>query len=323
MTNNNVNSDSLPLKRRKKKQPSKILWFILFTLVIFLGIYSGYQLSNLWIMGELKNDKNGENSLPIPLKPKDKKINILVLGSDKRPNEPARSDTIIVVSIDKDKDEVRILSVPRDTRVNIPGRGMDKINHAYAYGGPELLTETVEKFLDISINNYVETNFQGFTNIIDSLGGITINVEKRMYYPDEDIDLKKGLQKLDGKDALAYVRFRSDQLGDIGRIQRQQHFMDALYDHVFSANTLLKIPQLVDHVVENVHTNLGVRDVLSMANYGKSIDKEKITTKTVEGNGEYINGVSYWIADINKSRDFIKGIEETTVATKTATVGKS
>ncbi len=110
-------------------------------------------------------------------------VNILFLGVDSV-DHSSRSDTIIVVGISPDK-KVALLSIPRDTRVEVPGKGYTKINHAYAYGGISLLKETIEKFMGIKIDYYVKTDYQGFEKVIDKLGGIEINVEKRMYYIDK------------------------------------------------------------------------------------------------------------------------------------------
>ncbi len=127
---------------------------------------------------------------------KPKHINILFLGVDSV-DHSSRSDTIIVVGISPDE-KVALLSIPRDTRVNVPGKGYTKINHAYAYGGIELLKKTIENFMGIDINYYVKTDYQGFEKVIDKIGGIEINVEKRMYYVDKAghlyIDLKPGKQ---------------------------------------------------------------------------------------------------------------------------------
>ena len=140
------------------------------------------------------------------------KKNIIVLGVDERAEEHdvGRSDTLFVVMFDTNKKAASLLSVPRDTRVRIKGHGWDKINHAYAYGGRELTQKTTEELLGIKINNYVMVDFKGFVGLVDAIGGVDINVEKNMYYYDEwdgfKIDLKKGMQHMDGKTAIQYVR---------------------------------------------------------------------------------------------------------------------
>ena len=197
---------------------------ILLTVVIFLvagviyallgGSSSTNRLANIFFMKE--------------------KINILVLGVDARDDDVGRSDTTFVVTIDTIARRITMLSIPRDSRVKIDGHGWDKINHAYAYGGSKLSKSVVEKLLGIPIEYTVVMNFQGFVRMIDALGGVTIAVDKRMYYSDpydDDrglyIDLHPGVQKLNGKAAIEYVRYR-DEEGDIGRVARQQKFLTAL-----------------------------------------------------------------------------------------------
>ena len=173
------------------------------------------------------------------------------MGVDERDDDVGRSDTLMVATLDPKKDQAALMSVPRDTRVKIKGHGWDKINAAYAYGsakgGPEagekLAQRTVEDFLGVNMDHYVVVNIQAFQKIIDAIGGIDIDVEKRMYYEDpwdDDggliIDLQPGMQHMDGKTAVTYVRYR-DEEGDIGRIKRQQKFMKACMDKVTSSRS--------------------------------------------------------------------------------------
>ncbi|KJS85448.1 MAG: hypothetical protein JM58_08375 [Peptococcaceae bacterium BICA1-8] len=235
-------------------------------------------------------------------------INVLIIGTDERENEPSRSDTLILASLFTDEKQVKLLSIPRDTRVNIPGRkGFEKVSHAHAYGQADLAVKTVEGFLDTNIDFYIKTNFQGFKNIIDHLGGITLNVEKRMLYPEEDIDLNPGLQTLNGYDALAYVRFRSDGLGDIGRVERQQKFVSALTDHITRFATIPKIPSLVKEVNTHVKTNMSPKDILYFATKFITIDHNSIETFMLPGQADTINGISYWVAD---SKELEKVLEK-------------
>ncbi|MDD4722947.1 MAG: LCP family protein, partial [Acidaminococcaceae bacterium] len=178
------------------------------------------------------------------------KKNIVVMGVDKREGDVGRSDTLFVVMFDAKNNHASLLSIPRDTMVKIPQNGWDKINHAYAYGGHKMTSQTVEEFLGIRINNYVIIDFKGFVRIIDAIGGIDIDVEKNMHYTDpydDDglvINLNKGWQHLDGKKAIEYVRYR-DEEGDIGRIKRQQKFIASVYHKITSPKILLKVPGLI------------------------------------------------------------------------------
>lgn len=157
--------------------------------------------------------------------------------------------------------------------------------------------DTVEKFLDIKIDHCVDTDFNGFASLVEALGGITLDVEKRMYYPSENIDLKKGVQKLNGEQALGYVRFRSDGLGDLGRVERQQKFISVLADQVMSLSTLFKIPKLVGIFQDNIKTDISFREMLSLANDFKSFNVSSLKTRILPGEPEYIGGISYYICD--------------------------
>lgn len=236
------------------------------------------------------------------------KKNIVVLGVDERPseNDVGRSDTLFVVMFDKDSKNISLLSIPRDTRVRIPGHGWDKINHAYAYGGRELTQKTVEELLGIRIDNYVMVDFKGFQGLVDAIGGIDINVEKDMYYYDDwdgfKVDLQKGPQHLDGETAIQYVRYR-DEEGDIGRIKRQQHFMLAVYEKITSADMLLHVPGLAKQLSSMIKTNLPVGDMMEIGKALHSMVKEGgLVMATVPGTPQYIDGISYWLPDITDLR---------------------
>ncbi|MGM9528571.1 MAG: LCP family protein [Phascolarctobacterium sp.] len=237
------------------------------------------------------------------------KKNIIVMGVDERAEEydVGRSDTLFVVMFDTNKKSASLLSVPRDTRVRIKGHGWDKINHAYAYGGRELTQKTTEELLGIKINNYVMVDFKGFVGLVDAIGGVDINVEKNMYYYDTwdgfKIDLKKGMQHMDGKTAIQYVRYR-DEEGDIGRIRRQQHFIMAVYDRITSANMLLHIPGLAKQLTNMVKTDLPITDMVDLGRVLHAMVKTKgLAMATVPGTPEYIDGISYWLPDITDLRE--------------------
>ena len=237
------------------------------------------------------------------------KKNIIVLGVDERAEEydVGRSDTLFVVMFDTNKKAASLLSVPRDTHVRIKGHGWDKINHAYSYGGRELTQKTTEDLLGIKINNYVMVDFKGFVGLVDAIGGVDINVEKDMYYHDTwdgfKIDLKKGMQHMDGKTAIQYVRYR-DEEGDIGRIRRQQHFIMAVYDRITSANMLLHIPGLAKQLTNMVKTDLPLTDMVDLGRALHAMVKSKgLAMATVPGTPEYIDGISYWLPDITDLRE--------------------
>ena len=170
------------------------------------------------------------------------RTNILVMGVDARPGEDrSRSDTMMLVSIDPKINKVAVISIPRDTKVKIKGSS-NRIAAANFIGGPELAVTTVEELLEVKIDNYITADFNGFKEIIDTLGGVTITVPERMYKPSEDIDLNPGTQKLNGRQALGLVRYRDYVTGDIQRTAQQQEFIKALAAEVLKPATITKLP---------------------------------------------------------------------------------
>ncbi len=232
------------------------------------------------------------------------RTNILVLGVDARPgDENSRSDTMLLVSIDPQLDKAAVISIPRDTKVDVPGSPLDKICTANYAGGPEYAVEIVEDFMSINIDYYVEADFNGFKEIIDTIGGVTINVPQRMYKPSEGINLYPGTQKLDGCQALAFVRYRGYEYGDIERTSYQQEFLVALADELLQAKTITKLPDLLKETRSYVKTDIGLSDMLKIANWTRGFTSSSIITQTLPGyfydvyNDEGDMEQSYWVAD--------------------------
>lgn len=235
------------------------------------------------------------------------RINILALGVDDGEygagnDQPRRSDTIMLVSIDPSTNSANVLSIPRDTAVRIPTqKGLDKIAHAHFYGGPQLVMRTVSEVLGVPIHYFVEADFKGFEQIVDVLDGVDLYVEQNMNYEDPYADLKinlhQGFQHLDGDEAGQYVRFRHDELGDIGRIQRQQKFVQAVADKLLQPATLFKISSLASAVKQNIRTDMSAVQMLRVANTLKGLKQENIRTAMLPGNFGDKENISYWIMD--------------------------
>ena len=237
------------------------------------------------------------------------RTNILLLGVDARPGETkSRTDTIIVASIDPKSQSVAFLSIPRDTLVDIPGHGENKINAANVLGGVDLTEQVVEELLGVQINYHVLTNFDGFKDIINTLGGVNLDVEKKMVLRKEKINLEPGLQKLDGDKALQYVRFRSDAMGDIGRTQRQQKFLKAIANEVLQLKTVVKLPKLVPQISDMVETNMSVTEMAHLAKVAKKLKTDKLVAQTLPGNFYNQNGISYWKVDEVNVKDFVHAL---------------
>ncbi|MDP2212134.1 MAG: LCP family protein [Candidatus Aquicultor sp.] len=230
-------------------------------------------------------------------------VTFLLLGSDTRggENEQGLSDTIMVLRVNPEKKIGYLISIPRDTRVEIPGKGKRKINAAYKYGGADLMVETVEDFLGLDINHYAVIDFQGFREIIDALGGIDIDVEKRLVDSRHQIDIRPGYQHLDGVEALKYVRIRRGD-DDFGRIARQQKFLKAVMDKLLRVSSLLRIPQLADITSRNVTTDpeLGVTQMIGYGKIFKSLGRKNLHMVVVPGTPQVIGGGSYVVPDEGK-----------------------
>ena len=238
-------------------------------------------------------------------------LSILVMGVDQRdPNEAARADVTALVAINLETKSINMISIPRDTRAAIADTKMiRKINYAHSSGGADRMVRTVENLLGVPVHYYMETNFEGFANCIDILGGLDYNVEQRMYLPLEGIDLQPGQQVLDGKSALSYVRWRGDAQADIGRIARQQQFLTALLDKSLRLTTLPKIPSLVSALQANLKTDLSLAQMAALAKEFVGVDDLQMQTMTLPGVPDNENyGASYWILDEKACKTIIDGI---------------
>ena len=291
----------------KKNKSSYVKYILILVVVFILSGMVGVFFANALV--DNKPDYNEDDKKGM-LVAKDK-ATVMIMGVDERADDVGRSDTLMIATLDSDKNQAALLSVPRDTRVKIKGHGFDKINAAYAYGGRKLTQETIESLLNTHIDHYIKINVHGFTKIIDALGGIDIDVEKRMYYEDpwdDDgglyIDLQPGMQHMDGKTAITYVRYR-DEEGDIGRIKRQQNFMKAVMDKLVSPTIIPKLPAIVSAVSDSVETDMSVSEILSFLGTLQDAKDNGLKSEMLPGKPVYIEGISYWVPDISKTRQIL------------------
>ena len=294
------NSNIPPRKTSKKRR----IWPWILMLVVFLTAALGgaYFASNS--LTEKPVEKKQSEEL---LTAKDK-ATIMIMGVDERDDDVGRSDTLMIASIDPKTNQASLLSVPRDTRVKIKGHGFDKVNAAYAYGKEKLSQDTVENLLGVSVDHYVIINTKSFKKIIDAIGGIDIDVPKRMHYEDpwdDDggliIDFHPGMQHMDGAKAVTYVRYR-DEEGDLGRIRRQQDFVRAFMEKLVSPAIIPKLPTIIKEVMGSIETDLSFRQLLEFVGTLKESKNNGLKTDMVPGKPLYIEGISYWIPDLNKLR---------------------
>jgi LCP family protein required for cell wall assembly len=199
-----------------------------------------------------------------------------------------RSDTIMVGRLDPLANTLRVISIPRDTLVDIPGNGTQKINAANAIGGPDLAKATISNFLDTPIEHYVVLNVHGLVDLVNELGGITVEVPKRMQYMDWTaklkIDLEPGVHTLTGNQAMGFVRFRHDALGDIGRVQRQEIFLRAVLDKALKPESWKHIPKLIEIAQNYISTDLSAQEILEMANFVRGVPKSNQLLTMMPGN---------------------------------------
>ncbi len=297
-----------------------------FIAIVLLSLMAG---GVLWAAGFFDNlDVPFVSDLPEP-DAYEGRINVLVIGTDTRNGEEiARADTIMLCSVDTEKNLISILSIPRDTRVNIPGHGYDKINSSTIYGGPSMAMKTVSNLLGIRINKYAMIDYKGFKNLVDALGGVTMNVEQRMYHYDPDdggaytIDLYPGVQKLDGNKALQFVRYRSYALGDIQRAEQQQKFLTALIKEVLQPSTVVKLPSIVLSTYKDVKTNLSLNEIRKLAVAAKNMTDSTVQTQTLPGKFLNYNGISYWEADPVQTRYVVAAMMEGQIANSKVVLGE-
>jgi len=284
-----------------QKKKTIVIFLIIFIITFALGAVIGGQLKGTFSESIQSKEAKG------------KIINVLFMGIDARDAKSnSRSDTMILASIDTKSKKVAMLSIPRDTRIKNALGHSEKINGVNYTKGPEAACKEVGKLINNQVDYYVVTNFAGFGEIVDTLGGVDIDVETNMVHPDVSysINLAKGYQHLSGDKALQYVRYRGGPTADIGRTQRQQKFIKALAKQMFKAKTILKLPQLLPQITKNINTNIPMSDMIYMAKMAQKIDTSKITSQTLPGYPytDPASGASYWEADKDKAEILISSL---------------
>lgn len=279
-------------RKKPTSRAAKVLYAVLIVLFIILLIASYYFYS---LMQNIFCSAQDGTDYVSPRPPqKNKNINVLLLGIDADSTVGSRTDTIMVVSFDPGGEEAVMLSVPRDTYVNIEGYGYDKINHAHSFGGIPLTLETVEKLLGLEMNYYARINLQGFEAIVDLLGGVVIDVEPEIARVEPS--LRSGSQRLSGREALSYVRVR--KVGsDFGRIQRQQEFLLAVARQSLNAANVTKMPRFVNLLGDNLITNIPPLKMPQLGQKLLRINLDSVKSGYLPGEDAYINGIYYYILD--------------------------
>lgn len=240
-------------------------------------------------------------------------FSVLLLGLDNRENnDTGRTDTLIVATFNKETNQVSLVSIPRDSYVAINNDGnrfFDKINHAYSYGGVDLTIETVENLFDIPIDYYATINFKGVRDLVDALGGIEVDVLIPVSGSETgNVNLKPGVQTLNGKEALAYVRMRKqDPEGDIGRTKRQQQVVESIVSAAADIDSLGQIADILGTIRKNVRTNMTLMEATQLQPYAESL--RDFDQYTLKGGDSKINGIYYYQldeVDLEAKRELLK-----------------
>ncbi|KYD29811.1 polyisoprenyl-teichoic acid--peptidoglycan teichoic acid transferase TagU [Parageobacillus toebii] len=284
-------------KRRKKKKWLRWVGGIVAVLLIGIGAYA-YSIyhhvkqtaNQMYENVDWKSDKRDDE---VSFKEKTP-ISILLIGVDERKGDRGRADSLIVMTVNPNKKSIEMVSIPRDTRTEIIGKGKkDKINHSYAFGGVEMTMATVEHFLDIPIDYYIKVNMESFRDIVDAVGGVTVDNPFAFTY--EGVTFPKGEITLNGEKALKYSRMRkSDPRGDFGRQDRQKQIIEAIIQKGASFSSLTNYDEVLAAIGKNMKTNLTFDEMQEIqANYKEA--RHHIEQLHITGKGTTMNGTYYLI----------------------------
>lgn len=287
--------------------------------IVFSLVWGGFIYKTvIKATGESDEEEYRETFLDRLIDGKDD-ITFLLLGVDSKDvkkSSGTRTDTMILCRVDKSTGEITMLSIPRDTKARIRGRKYEeKINHAHAYGGPELSVKAVKDLLGIDLEYYVKVDYNIVREFVDLIGGVEIDVPMDMKYSDPVADpplyinLKKGYQTLDGEKALQFLRFRKGYVDqDLGRIKAQQEFLKAAIDKALRPSNVVNIPSMIKTYYENVETNIPLDVIMKFAMKAKSFSSDSIQANTLPGASKYINGVSYFIPNQEETNKLVKAL---------------
>lgn len=301
-------------EKTNKKKWLKLVVVFMFLLIVAGGVaiavlYNGAkQTVNKEMYSEVPSIDKKEVAEKIEkLEP----LNILLLGVDARDGNSGRSDALMVLSLNPNENRMQLISIPRDSRTLIVGKGFeDKINHAYAFGGTDMSISTVEAFLDIDLDYYVEMNMEGLSEMVDAIGGITVTNKLDWYdegYYQKGYHYSQGELNLTGPQAMGYVRMRYlDPDGDFGRTNRQRQVIEAIISKGSSIKSVNKIQSMVQVLGNNMATNMNFDEMKNLfLNYSSS--REKMDNYMIKGSGTKIDGI-YYLNVSKEEREKVNGM---------------
>ena len=313
------------LKRRQEAHSKFVRGLVFLFLLIIVGVITfvyvalktdfcvkhfGADSSVTKFFTKMAKSNNNKTEADFSLPFGHRRKNILLLGVDASENPDdlwsgTRTDTIILVNLDPRTKSINAISIPRDSKVYLPkGNGIQKINAAHAIGGVDMTVKTVEDTLGVHVDKYIVVHDEAVRKIIEALGGVDVYVEKGMHYNDYaghlHINLAKGQQRLSPNEAVGYLRFRHDPMGDIGRTQRQQWFLRGVINELKKPETVTKIPEIVGIARKYIKTDMSPYELTQFAMVAKHLDMDKVEIATLPGAPNKRGTISYWILDPEK-----------------------
>lgn len=295
------------------KKNKKFIWVIV-AIVVLVG--GGYALSVYLSLNSALNEmhtpleeQSDKRDNEVEIKNGDP-FSVLILGVDEREDDAGRSDTMIVMTANPELGTIKMLSIPRDTRTEIVGNDTtEKINHAYARGGIPMAVATVENFIDLPIDYYVKVNMEGFLDIIDALGGVTIVNDMELTY--QDYYFPEGEVTLTGEQALIFSRIRyEDPRGDFGRQIRQKQLIEAIMKKGSSVTAFWKFDSIFDALGENIQTNFTLSQMLELKNKYNDMNQKIEQLNFENGTGKYIGEYWYYIPDEKEVSTFSQQLRQ-------------
>ncbi|AYW48595.1 LytR family transcriptional regulator [Tetragenococcus osmophilus] len=307
-------SDNGPKKKKKKprkKKKHRFLRFIL-TLLIFLIAYSGVS----FYLGQKVGEEEDSGDIPEAetfngFTGEDGSNNILLIGNDSRGEDNARADSIMILQLDGPANKPKLISFMRDTYVSIPGAGDNKINASYAYGGADLVRQTISENFGIDSKYYMTLNFETFEKVIDTLfsNGVDIDAEKNMS-KNLEVPIEKGPQKMDGLTLLQYARFRMDEEGDFGRVRRQQQVISAIFSELKNPISILKLPyaagKAMGYSANDVPLSFLAKNSFSIMKGASGVDRLSVPAEDTWSYGQSFDGASVLLFDQQANQQAIQ-----------------
>lgn len=316
-----------------EKEKGKVRKVILITAAVLFVILSLGLIFGYFYLNSLCSISNKKENVKLAEVNKGGIVNILILGTDAGASNQKRTDTIMILHYNPKNKKATLVSIPRDTLVKINGKN-SKINAAYAYGGINMVVDTVQNLMETNINYYVKLDLNGFVKLIDILGGVEMKIEHKMDYDDTAQNLHIHFTKgetvlLNGEKAMEFFRWRENNdgtglaNGDIDRINIQHTFIQKVIQKVKSPAIIPKIPVILSAVSQNVDTNMTGMEILKYAYIFSEIKSSNMNITTLKGTGQYRGNVSYFIWNKNEDSDLLSTLKESGESVNSASVDKS